>query len=125
MSDSCEIRVHLADKASAVRDQVAGAGARNHPCPHRRRGARHFGRARRVEEGDTETAPYGLGTYASRLVGISRVTNCDRAPPLSFRDPCIRWSFVNRLQNLPGISVEDFENPLGVGAIGVSEDVHR
>jgi hypothetical protein len=29
------------------------------------------------------------------------------------------------LQNLPGISVEDFENPLGVGAIGVSEDVHR
>ena len=51
----------------ALRHEVAGPGARDDLRADRRRGARHSRRrTSQVEEGDTDTAPYGLGTYASR-----------------------------------------------------------
>ena len=51
--------------------QVAGPGPRDHLRPDRRRGAGHPVDRHRVEEGDTDTAPYGLGTYASRSTPVA------------------------------------------------------
>ena len=54
-----------------VRDEVTGAGARNHLRADHRRGTGHSRCAHPVEEGDTDTAPYGLGTYASRSTPVA------------------------------------------------------
>ena len=32
--------------------------------------------SRELEEGDTDTAPYGLGTYASRSTPVARSRSC-------------------------------------------------
>jgi len=67
MFDSCEIRVHPTGKAIArfgTRHQGQG-----HETTYAQIVAHELGLAVEdilVEEGDTDTAPYGLGTYASR-----------------------------------------------------------
>jgi carbon-monoxide dehydrogenase large subunit len=67
MFDSCEIRVHPTGKATArmgTKDQGQG-----HETTFAQIVAQELGipvADVTVEEGDTDTAPYGLGTYASR-----------------------------------------------------------
>lgn len=67
MFDSCEIRVHPTGKAlvrAGTRHQGQG-----HETTYAQIVAEELGLAVEdviVEEGDTDTAPYGLGTYASR-----------------------------------------------------------
>jgi carbon-monoxide dehydrogenase large subunit len=67
MFDSCEIRVHPTGKAIArFGTKSQGQG---HETTYAQIVAEELGipaSAVQVEEGDTDTAPYGLGTYASR-----------------------------------------------------------
>src|SRR5687768_12342254 len=67
MFDSCEIRVHPTGKAIArFGTKSQGQG---HETTYAQILAEELGipaSAIQVEEGDTDTAPYGLGTYASR-----------------------------------------------------------
>jgi aerobic carbon-monoxide dehydrogenase large subunit len=67
MFDSCEIRVHPTGKAIArFGTKSQGQG---HETTYAQIIAEELGipaDAIKVEEGDTDTAPYGLGTYASR-----------------------------------------------------------
>ena len=55
----------------ARRHEIAGAGTRDHVGADRRRGTRARSADIMVEEGDTDTAPYGLGTYASRSTPVA------------------------------------------------------
>jgi carbon-monoxide dehydrogenase large subunit len=67
MFDSCEIRVHPTGKAIArFGTKSQGQG---HETTYAQIIAEELGIPAeniKVEEGDTDTAPYGLGTYASR-----------------------------------------------------------
>src|SRR5262245_36301780 len=67
MFDSCEIRVHPTGKAIArFGTKSQGQG---HETTYAQIVAEELGIPSehiKVEEGDTDTAPYGLGTYASR-----------------------------------------------------------
>jgi aerobic carbon-monoxide dehydrogenase large subunit len=67
MFDSCEIRVHPTGKATArFGTKSQGQG---HETTYAQIVAEELGIPAKdveVEEGDTDTAPYGLGTYASR-----------------------------------------------------------
>jgi carbon-monoxide dehydrogenase large subunit len=67
MFDSCEIRVHPTGKATArLGTKSQGQG---HETTYAQIIAEELGIAAahiEIEEGDTDTAPYGLGTYASR-----------------------------------------------------------
>jgi carbon-monoxide dehydrogenase large subunit len=67
MFDSCEIRIHPTGKAIArFGTKSQGQG---HETTYAQIVAEELGipaSAVQVEEGDTDTAPYGLGTYASR-----------------------------------------------------------
>ena len=71
MFDSCEIRIHPTGKAIARFGASRRARATNHLRPDPGRGAGHSGQDIQVEEGDTDTAPYGLGTYASRSTPVA------------------------------------------------------
>ncbi len=72
MFDSCEIRVHPTGKATArlgVKSQGQG-----HETTFAQIIAEELGLPVgdiQVEEGDTDTAPYGLGTYASRSTPVA------------------------------------------------------
>src|SRR3989442_11720889 len=72
MFDSCEIRVHPTGKALArFGTKSQGQG---HETTHAQIVAEALGIPAahvQVEEGDTDTAPYGLGTYASRSTPTS------------------------------------------------------
>ena len=72
MFDSCEIRVHPTGKAIArMGTKAQGQG---HETTFAQIIAQELGIPYSdisVEEGDTDTAPYGLGTYASRSVPIA------------------------------------------------------
>src|SRR5690348_12430379 len=67
MFDSCEIRIHPTGKAIArFGTKSQGQG---HETTYAQIVAQELGIPAahvQVEEGDTDTAPYGLGTYASR-----------------------------------------------------------
>ncbi len=67
MFDSCEMRVHPTGKAIArFGTKSQGQG---HETTYAQIVAEELGIPAahiQVEEGDTDTAPYGLGTYASR-----------------------------------------------------------
>src|SRR5262245_54581340 len=67
MFDSCELRIHPTGKAIArFGTKSQGQG---HETTYAQISAEELGipaSAVQVEEGDTDTAPYGLGTYASR-----------------------------------------------------------
>src|SRR6476660_3476576 len=72
MFDSCEIRVHPTGKALArIGVQTQGQG---HETTFAQIIAAELGMSPddvTVEEGDTDTAPYGLGTYASRSTPVA------------------------------------------------------
>jgi carbon-monoxide dehydrogenase large subunit len=72
MFDSCEIRVHPTGKAIArFGTKSQGQG---HETTYAQILAEELGIPAadiRVEEGDTDTAPYGLGTYASRSTPVA------------------------------------------------------
>src|SRR5947207_12778438 len=72
MFDSCEIRVHPTGKALArFGTKSQGQG---HETTYAQIVAEELGIAAahvQVEEGDTDTAPYGLGTYASRSTPVA------------------------------------------------------
>src|SRR5437870_537958 len=72
MFDSCEIRVHPTGKAIArFGTKSQGQG---HETTYAQILAEELGipaRDIQVEEGDTDTAPYGLGTYASRSTPVA------------------------------------------------------
>jgi len=72
MFDSCEIRVHPTGKAIArFGTKSQGQG---HETTYAQIVAEELGipaSAVQIEEGDTDTAPYGLGTYASRSTPIA------------------------------------------------------
>jgi carbon-monoxide dehydrogenase large subunit len=71
MFDSCEIRVHPTGSAIARMGTInQGQG---HPTTYAQIIATELGipsEAIQVEEGDTSTAPYGLGTYGSRSTPV-------------------------------------------------------
>ena len=73
MFDSCEIRVHPTGKAIArFGTKSQGQG---HETTYAQIIAEELGIPAahvQVEEGDTDTAPYGLGTYASRSTPVGR-----------------------------------------------------
>src|SRR5207302_9495960 len=73
MFDSAEIRVHPTGKAIArFGTKSQGQG---HETTYSQIVAEELGITAahvQVEEGDTDTAPYGLGTYASRSTPTSR-----------------------------------------------------
>ncbi len=72
MFDSCEIRVHPTGKAM-VRIGVKSQG-QGHETTFAQIVAEELGLPVgdiKVEEGDTDTAPYGLGTYASRSTPVA------------------------------------------------------
>jgi carbon-monoxide dehydrogenase large subunit len=72
MFDSCEIRVHPTGKATArFGTKSQGQG---HETTYAQIVAQELGIPAahvEVEEGDTDTAPYGLGTYASRSTPVA------------------------------------------------------
>jgi carbon-monoxide dehydrogenase large subunit len=72
MFDSCEIRVHPTGKAIArLGTKSQGQG---HETTYAQIIAEELGIPAdniKIEEGDTDTAPYGLGTYASRSTPVS------------------------------------------------------
>ena len=72
MFDSCEIRVHPTGKAIArFGTKSQGQG---HETTYAQILAEELGipaKDIKVEEGDTDTAPYGLGTYASRSTPVA------------------------------------------------------
>ena len=72
MFDSCEIRVHPTGKAIArMGTKAQGQG---HETTFAQIIAQEFGipvADISIEEGDTDTAPYGLGTYASRSTPVA------------------------------------------------------
>jgi carbon-monoxide dehydrogenase large subunit len=72
MFDSCEIRIHPTGKAIArFGTKSQGQG---HETTYAQILAEELGipaRDIQVEEGDTDTAPYGLGTYASRSTPVA------------------------------------------------------
>ena len=72
MFDSCEIRVHPTGKATArMGTKAQGQG---HETTFAQIVAQELGipvADVTVEEGDTDTAPYGLGTYASRSTPVA------------------------------------------------------
>src|SRR5260370_14335594 len=72
MFDSCEIRVHPTGKALArIGVQTQGQG---HETTFAQIIAAELGMSPDdidVEHGDTDTAPYGLGTYASRSTPVA------------------------------------------------------
>jgi carbon-monoxide dehydrogenase large subunit len=72
MFDSCEIRVHPTGKATArMGTKAQGQG---HETTFAQIIAQELGipvADITVEEGDTDTAPYGLGTYASRSIPVA------------------------------------------------------
>ncbi len=72
MFDSCEIRVHPTGKATArFGTKSQGQG---HETTYAQVVAEELGIPAahvEVEEGDTDTAPYGLGTYASRSTPVA------------------------------------------------------
>ena len=72
MFDSCEIRVHPTGKAMCrMGTKSQGQG---HETTYAQIVAQELGIPAAdvtVEEGDTDTAPYGLGTYASRSTPVS------------------------------------------------------
>jgi carbon-monoxide dehydrogenase large subunit len=72
MFDSCEIRVHPTGKATArFGTKSQGQG---HETTYAQIVAEELGIPAsdvQVEEGDTDTAPYGLGTYASRSTPVA------------------------------------------------------
>ena len=72
MFDSCELRVHPTGKALArFGTKSQGQG---HETTYAQIIAEELGIPAahiQVEEGDTDTAPYGLGTYASRSTPIA------------------------------------------------------
>src|SRR5438034_7384346 len=72
MSDSCEIRIHPTGKAIArFGTKSQGQG---HETTYAQILAEELGipaKDIQVEEGDTDTAPYGLGTYASRSTPVA------------------------------------------------------
>src|SRR2546425_13370928 len=72
MFDSCEIRIHPTGKGMArVGTKSQGQG---HETTYAQILAEELGipaRDIQVEEGDTDTAPYGLGTYASRSTPVA------------------------------------------------------
>jgi aerobic carbon-monoxide dehydrogenase large subunit len=72
MFDSCEIRIHPTGKAIArFGTKSQGQG---HETTYAQILAEELGipaRDIKVEEGDTDTAPYGLGTYASRSTPVA------------------------------------------------------
>src|SRR6201988_1967488 len=74
MFDSCEIRIHPTGKAIArMGTKAQGQG---HETTFAQIVAQELGipvADITVEEGDTDTAPYGLGTYASRKIGRAHV----------------------------------------------------
>jgi aerobic carbon-monoxide dehydrogenase large subunit len=72
MFDSCEIRIHPTGKA------IARFGTKSQGQGHETTYAQIFAEELgipaqdiQVEEGDTDTAPYGLGTYASRSTPVA------------------------------------------------------
>ena len=72
MADGCELRVHPTGKA-VVRLSVQTQG-QGHETTYAQIVAQELGIPAKdviVEEGDTDTAPYGLGTYASRSTPTS------------------------------------------------------
>ena len=72
MFDSCEIRVHPTGSATA-RLGTRGTG-QGHETTYAQIIASEIGIASEditVEEGDTDTAPYGLGTYGSRSTPVA------------------------------------------------------
>ena len=83
MFDSCEIRIHPTGKVIArFGTKSQGQGMRR-PTP--RSSLRSWGSVAdiQVEEGDTDTAPYGLGTYASRSTPTA---GAQRPSPRKIRD---------------------------------------
>src|SRR6266446_1154772 len=72
MFDSCEIRIHPTGKAIArFGTKSQGQG---HETTYAQILAEELGipaKDIQVEEGDTDTAPYGLGTYASRSTPVA------------------------------------------------------
>ncbi len=72
MFDSAEIRVHPTGQ-SASRDSAPSRKARDTKQLTRRSSPKSldFRSTVAVEEGDTDTAPYGLGTYASRSTPVA------------------------------------------------------
>ena len=83
MFDSCEIRVHPTGKAIArFGTKSQGQG---HETTYAQILAEELGippEHIQVEEGDTDTAPYGLGTYASRSTPVAGAAA--RSPPARF-----------------------------------------
>ena len=73
MFDSCEIRIHL---QRALRSLVLVQSVRTRPCNYFWQIlASEIGLPAdsiTIEEGDTDTAPYGLGTYGSRSTPVVR-----------------------------------------------------
>src|SRR3989441_4493927 len=72
MFDSCELRIHPTGKAIArFGTKSQGQG---HETTYAQILAEELGIPAahiQVEEGDTDTAPYGLGTYASRSTPVA------------------------------------------------------
>src|SRR4029079_17260831 len=73
MFDSCELRVHPTGKA------ISRSGTKSQGQVHETTYAQIIAEELgipaahvAVEEGDTDTAPYGLGTYASRRTPVGR-----------------------------------------------------
>ena len=81
MFDSCEIRVHPTGSAIArLGVQTQGQG---HETTFAQIIAEELGIPAakiKIEEGDTDTAPYGLGTYASRSTPTAGAATADRRP---------------------------------------------
>ncbi len=101
MFDSCEIRVHPTGKAICrMGTKSQGQG---HETTYAQIVAQELGIPAAdvtVEEGDTDTAPYGLGTYASRSTPVSGAATAmaarkirDKAKKL----PLICWNAVRRI----------------------------
>ena len=79
MFDFCEIRVHPTGKAIArFGTKSQGQG---HETTYAQILAEELGIPAadiQVEEGDTDTAPYGLGTYASRSTPVAGAAGAPR-----------------------------------------------
>ena len=73
MFDSAELRVHMTGQGDpAHRRQDPGPGPRDDVGPDRRAtSSASRPRTSIVEEGDTDTAPFGMGTYASRSTPVA------------------------------------------------------
>ena len=92
MFDSCEIRVHPTGKVLArIGVQTQGQG---HETTFAQIIAEELGfpvQDIKIEDGDTDTAPYGLGTYASRSTPVAGAADRDgrraRSRPRRGRSP--------------------------------------